>query len=166
MTCPRTRTAWSCSSCASRWGRGHKGGRGGGPATLPLPPPTVAVPPLAVADLGVCVLPAPPQIDYWKEQAGLPPHKRDYVDLEEIADSKQNGARAGLHLGGQPVLRCWAAAAAYAAGALLLSCIRCWLFRSLTACLSMPPPCRPGWWLGVSSSSTPLLLPNLPMVFV
>lgn len=24
------------------------------------------------------------QIDYWKEQAGLPPHKRDYVDLEEI----------------------------------------------------------------------------------
>ena len=23
-------------------------------------------------------------IDYWKEQAGLPPHKRDYVDLEEI----------------------------------------------------------------------------------
>lgn len=32
------------------------------------------------------------QIDYWKEQAGLPPHKREYVDLEEIADSKQNGA--------------------------------------------------------------------------
>ena len=25
------------------------------------------------------------QVDYWKEQAGLPPHKRDYVDLEEIA---------------------------------------------------------------------------------
>jgi len=24
------------------------------------------------------------QIDHWKEQAGLPPHKRDYVDLEEI----------------------------------------------------------------------------------
>ena len=32
------------------------------------------------------------QIDYWKEQAGLPPHKRDYVDLEEIVDAKQNGA--------------------------------------------------------------------------
>ncbi|EFN56078.1 hypothetical protein CHLNCDRAFT_145586 [Chlorella variabilis] len=31
------------------------------------------------------------QVDYWKEQAGLPPHKRDYVDLEEIADQKQNG---------------------------------------------------------------------------
>ncbi|KAL4451514.1 hypothetical protein ABPG75_007176 [Micractinium tetrahymenae] len=30
------------------------------------------------------------QIDYWKEQAGLPPHKRDYVDLEEIQDQKQN----------------------------------------------------------------------------
>ncbi|PSC75171.1 kinesin-like calmodulin-binding isoform X1 [Micractinium conductrix] len=30
-------------------------------------------------------------IDYWKEQAGLPPHKRDYVDLEEIQDQKQNG---------------------------------------------------------------------------
>jgi hypothetical protein len=35
------------------------------------------------------------QIDYWKEQAGLPPHKRDYVDLEEIADAKQNGPDAG-----------------------------------------------------------------------
>lgn len=34
------------------------------------------------------------QIDYWKEQAGLPPHKRDYVDLEEIADGKQNGPDA------------------------------------------------------------------------
>lgn len=30
------------------------------------------------------------QVDYWKEQAGLPPHKRDYVDLEEIGDQKQN----------------------------------------------------------------------------
>lgn len=45
--------------------------------------------------------PSPPrhrptlQIDYWKEQAGLPPHKRDYVDLEEIVDSKQNGAGDG-----------------------------------------------------------------------
>lgn len=35
------------------------------------------------------------QIDYWKEQAGLPPHKRDYVDLEEIADAKQNGPDGG-----------------------------------------------------------------------
>jgi hypothetical protein len=25
------------------------------------------------------------QIDHWKEQAGLPPHKREYVDLEEVA---------------------------------------------------------------------------------
>jgi hypothetical protein len=24
------------------------------------------------------------QIDYWKDQAGLPAHKRDYVDLENI----------------------------------------------------------------------------------
>ncbi|KAI3437601.1 hypothetical protein D9Q98_000054 [Chlorella vulgaris] len=31
------------------------------------------------------------QIDHWKEQAGLPPHKREYVDLEEVADHKQNG---------------------------------------------------------------------------
>lgn len=31
------------------------------------------------------------QVDYWKEQAGLPPHKRDYVDLEEIQDAQQNG---------------------------------------------------------------------------
>ena len=23
-------------------------------------------------------------IDHWKEQAGLPPHKRDYVDMEDI----------------------------------------------------------------------------------
>ncbi len=32
------------------------------------------------------------QIDYWKEQAGLPPNKRDYVDLVEIEDRKQTGA--------------------------------------------------------------------------
>lgn len=31
------------------------------------------------------------QIDYWKEQAGLPAHKRDYVDLVDIQDAKQNG---------------------------------------------------------------------------
>lgn len=31
------------------------------------------------------------QIDYWKEQAGLPAHKRDYVDLVDIDDAKQNG---------------------------------------------------------------------------
>lgn len=29
--------------------------------------------------------------DYWKEQAGLPPHRRDYVDLEDIKDEQQNG---------------------------------------------------------------------------
>lgn len=60
--------------------------------------------------------PALPQIDYWKEQAGLPPHKRDYVDLEEIADSKQNGARADVAtrgtaraavLGSRGGVRCW-----------------------------------------------------------
>lgn len=32
------------------------------------------------------------QIDYWKEQAGLPAHKRDYVDLVEITDEKQVGS--------------------------------------------------------------------------
>lgn len=31
------------------------------------------------------------KIDYWKEQAGLPVHKRDYVDLIEIDDTVQNG---------------------------------------------------------------------------
>ena len=31
------------------------------------------------------------KIDYWKEQAGLPVHKRDYVDLMEIEDKQQNG---------------------------------------------------------------------------
>ena len=31
------------------------------------------------------------KIDYWKEQAGLPPGKRDYVDLVDIADAQQNG---------------------------------------------------------------------------
>jgi hypothetical protein len=29
------------------------------------------------------------QVDFWKEQAGLPPHKREYVDLIEIMDEKQ-----------------------------------------------------------------------------
>eukprot|EP00890_Picochlorum_soloecismus_P006002 jgi/Picsp_1/6402/NSC_03750-R1_kinesin-like calmodulin binding protein len=31
------------------------------------------------------------KIDYWKEQAGLPVHKRDYVDLIDIADEVQTG---------------------------------------------------------------------------
>ena len=31
------------------------------------------------------------KLDYWKEQAGLPPHKRDYVDLIDITDEQQNG---------------------------------------------------------------------------
>lgn len=31
------------------------------------------------------------QIDYWKEQAGLPPHKREWIDLVEIEDRVQNG---------------------------------------------------------------------------
>ena len=31
------------------------------------------------------------KIDYWKEQSGLPVHKRDYVDLIEIEDKQQNG---------------------------------------------------------------------------
>lgn len=31
------------------------------------------------------------KIDYWKEQAGLPVHKREYVDLIEIQDVQQNG---------------------------------------------------------------------------
>lgn len=31
------------------------------------------------------------KLDYWKEQAGLPAHKRDYIDLVEIADEQQNG---------------------------------------------------------------------------
>lgn len=39
------------------------------------------------------------QIDYWKEQAGLPAHKRDYVDLVDIQDAKQ-ACRQGA---------CWAA---------------------------------------------------------
>jgi len=29
------------------------------------------------------------QVDFWKEQAGLPPHKREYVDLIEIMEEKQ-----------------------------------------------------------------------------
>jgi hypothetical protein len=31
------------------------------------------------------------KIDYWKEQAGLPEGRRDYVDLVEIEDAQQNG---------------------------------------------------------------------------
>ncbi len=31
------------------------------------------------------------KIDYWKDQAGLPVHKRDYVDLIEIDNTVQNG---------------------------------------------------------------------------
>ena len=31
------------------------------------------------------------KIDYWKEQAGLPVHKREYVDLIEIDNVQQNG---------------------------------------------------------------------------
>jgi hypothetical protein len=30
-------------------------------------------------------------IDYWKEQAGLPAHKREYVDLMDVKDMRQNG---------------------------------------------------------------------------
>ncbi len=33
------------------------------------------------------------QIDYWKEQAGLPPHKRDYVDLEDVQGEGAPGVR-------------------------------------------------------------------------
>jgi hypothetical protein len=31
------------------------------------------------------------KIDYWKDQAGLPAHKRDYVDLIDIEDKQQLG---------------------------------------------------------------------------
>jgi hypothetical protein len=31
------------------------------------------------------------KVDYWKDQAGLPAHKRDYVDLVDIEDTQQNG---------------------------------------------------------------------------
>jgi hypothetical protein len=30
-------------------------------------------------------------IEYWKEQAGLAPHARDYVDLMQIEDARQLG---------------------------------------------------------------------------
>jgi len=31
------------------------------------------------------------QVEYWKEQAGLPPHARDWVDLVDVADARQLG---------------------------------------------------------------------------
>ena len=31
------------------------------------------------------------KIDYWKDQAGLPLDKRDYVDLVDIDNVQQNG---------------------------------------------------------------------------
>lgn len=34
------------------------------------------------------------QIEYWKEQAGLAPHARDFVDLMDVADAKQSGESA------------------------------------------------------------------------
>ena len=33
-------------------------------------------------------------IEYWKEQAGLPPHARDYVELIDVEDSVQNGSES------------------------------------------------------------------------
>ena len=34
------------------------------------------------------------RIEYWKEQAGLPPHARDYVELIDVEDSVQNGSES------------------------------------------------------------------------
>jgi hypothetical protein len=31
------------------------------------------------------------QVDYWKDQAGLPADKRDFIDLVDIQDKKQIG---------------------------------------------------------------------------
>lgn len=44
------------------------------------------------------------QIDYWKDQAALPPSRREYVDLVEIMDQKQSGVwGSGAYIeGSQP----------------------------------------------------------------
>lgn len=35
------------------------------------------------------------QVEYWKEQAGLAPAQRDFVDLLEIADTRPAGSGDG-----------------------------------------------------------------------
>ena len=34
------------------------------------------------------------RIEYWKEQAGLAPHARDFVELMDVEDNVQNGIEA------------------------------------------------------------------------
>ena len=63
--------------------------------------------PAPAAHVHAPLLPCCPQvvklkkmIDHWKEQAGLPPHKREYVDLEDIR-GEWRGGRGGVKGGHQ-----------------------------------------------------------------
>lgn len=61
-------------------------------------PASVPSVPILSRHVLTCALPGPVllQVDYWKEQAGLPAHKRDYIDLENIKDERQNGEQDGM----------------------------------------------------------------------
>jgi hypothetical protein len=67
------------------------------------------------------------QIDYWKEQAGLPPHKREYVDLEEVQGEPLGAVAARVAIlvtAGVVVDRlAWPVAASQT----LLLCWACWV---------------------------------------
>ena len=47
-------------------------------------------------ELGKDMLKLKKMVDYWKEQAGLPPQARDYVDLEDIVDERMEREGGGV----------------------------------------------------------------------